>query len=152
MEETLISLETTKLAKEKKFVFKREYILLPIYIENNFYRTDGHKYGDVQIPTQSYLQKYLREVHNIELYVIPIFKEKCGYDSFKRAGFGFEIIRPTPCQYLDWTDFEQCKEERDAILNDEDYKDDLDIQTKFKTFQTYEEALEIGLQEALKLI
>lgn len=56
MEEQLISFETAILAKEKKFNISCRYCTC----------------NNVQLPTQSLLQKWLREVHNIEVYVTPV--------------------------------------------------------------------------------
>ena len=39
----------------------------------------------------------------IDMYVLPIFGKKCGYDSFKRGGWCFEILTNSPCEYLDWS-------------------------------------------------
>lgn len=135
MEEQLISLKTAKLAKEIGF----KQISEKVYVETLEHTLDigrGGEYTFSKIsprilkrgkfdkweivhcdaPTQSLLQKWLREVHNIIVYVTP----------FKDIG------------------------------------DDLNDPIRFKVFttkttnsieyKTYEEALEIGLQEALKLI
>jgi hypothetical protein len=104
MEDTLITFETAKLAKEKGFEFKVvwEYIL---GFKNNHER-------DKYLPTQSQLAKWLREKHNIHLI---------AYKNINIDGY-------------DW-----CFITTDGITNINSYK-------------TYEEAYEIGLQEALKLI
>ena len=107
MEDTLISFETAKIAKEKGFEFKVvwEYIL---GFKNNHER-------DKYLPTQSLLAKWLREKHNIIILVL--------YDG---KTFYYQIQRK---------EWEDCIIQFDLTLN-----------------QTYEEAYEIGLQEALKLI
>ena len=103
MEEQLISFETAKLAKEKGW-------------DGDF--VESHKI----LTTQSLLQKWLREIHGIEVEIRKHFA--C-----------YNIIRI--CIY---------DEARD--LND-----DVDLNgLEFKDFKTYEEALEVGLQEALKQI
>lgn len=123
MEEQLINFETAKLAKEKGFDEKvyREY-------DKFGYLRCTSKSADVVLgpyeellksteypaSTQSLLQKWLREVHNI--IIEPIYNQVYNY---------FDLI----------------------ICN---------ISTRFsnhiKAYSTYEEVLEIGLQEGLKLI
>lgn len=145
MKEQLIEFETAELAKSKGFgLGENDYILLPtVYeLDGSLYNAGkltgniGRKYTGspnhlgadtiddfkacvflidnsldeyILAPTQSLLQKWLREVHNIE-FIPPL---KFGQDEY-----ACQIVR---------TD-------------------------KKKTFKTYEEALEIGLQEALNLI
>jgi hypothetical protein len=125
MQEQLINFETAKLAKEKG---------LCDYFENSpnntqyipsFYSEDGINFEETEFqledcvildrfyrPTQSLLQKWLREVHNIEIYV--------------RSSVGLYNKKY-------WTTFlpNGCLENKN---------------------NTYEEALEVGLFEALKLI
>lgn len=93
MKEELISLETAKLAKEKGFDWgcdyfyhkhKTPYITRALeydsddgYVEdynwNNGYGSYPTKAEDVlcSAPTQSILQKWLREKHNIVVYILP---------------------------------------------------------------------------------
>jgi hypothetical protein len=124
IEEELISFETAKLAKEKGFNEKvvKQY--------------DKHKYkhrvsrsidcvigpyeelllAEVECfaaPTQSLLQRWLREKHNIFIWVT----------------YKYPITNPLQYKYI--------------LM----YKDSSE-----KCFNSYEEALEKGLQEALKLI
>jgi hypothetical protein len=107
MKEQLISFETAKLAKEKGllplFDSKTTQLKsLPIYCEYwynlngkecfiQYPGDEGHSdYITVNTvnniflaPTQSLLQRWLREVHNTEVYVTPwIYKEKNVYDFF----------------------------------------------------------------------
>lgn len=132
MQETLISFETAKLAKEKGFDEPCAYYSI---LDFQNFKADGKiyqarlgdgSYGDNVLQfvkrtnqphlagasTQSLLQKWLREVHKI--HVLLVFKPNQKYD--------YEI---------------------DTI---EDYYTFHDPQL------TYEEALEKGLFEALKLI
>jgi hypothetical protein len=71
------------------------------------------------VPTQSLLQKWLREVHEIS-----VESTSCWWDDGKKE-FEYNV-----------------------------YKKDLggDSPCSLSVFKTYEEALEVGLQEALKLI
>lgn len=69
MEETLISFETAKLAKEKDFKFRCDWVYnqqgdkkINYLIENN----EIH-----QAPTQSILQRWLREGHNVHCLITP---------------------------------------------------------------------------------
>lgn len=124
MEDTRVTFETAKLAKEKGFKIPTTVMYKgneKSYGHNNEWgidekRLDGKfPYTNQQwysIPTQSFLQKWLREEHNIHLI---------AYKNINIDGY-------------DW-----CYITTDGITNINSYK-------------TYEEALEVGLQEALKLI
>jgi hypothetical protein len=137
MQEELVSFETAKLAKEKGFDLKvdsiySEYSNNSIIIDNShlkkynkFSKTEyienknwnkSNKFTSA--PTQSLLQKWLREVYNTHLMVEPFYNEQ------KVLVYGLDLIT------------ERIEEE--TIVE--------------KGFKTYEEALEVGLQEALKLI
>lgn len=111
MEEQLVNFETAKLAKEKGFnIFTgkawikkegQELFFVPTYTSV----TNGIEY---HAPTQSLLQKWLREAHEIFVSV--------------DVNFNIKIY----------------------------YKDEL--HNEIFNFNSYEEALEKGLQEGLKLI
>ncbi len=109
MEEQLISFETAKLAKGRGF--KKEWCSIAYKEDKKLYMDTG-LYTNYPAPTQSLLQKWLREKHRI--YVIPLFDEPYG-----------------------WT----------IGINSKTVKFNLNL-----FFNTYEEALEKGLQESLKLI
>jgi len=141
MEEQLISFETAKLAKEKEFNINTKKFY---YINAKWYK-DGEigegfsddYWGDntdlnwngldrlpikpfsecVSAPTQSLLQKWLREVHHIDVFIVANFigEEKHRYSYY-------------------------------IIINE------VDIDADGAEAEIYEEALEAGLQEALKLI
>lgn len=155
MQDQLISFETAKLAKEKgfneycshnfdingKFSGFTGYAIMRNYNKNSnihLYDTDTEENINPDLlctaPTQSLLQKWLREVHN--LYV--------GIDLYHMQG---EWIGPT-YQYQIYKVYNAEKER----------EDDLDITGQPNCYhsennsKTYEEALEIGLQEALKQI
>ena len=134
MKEELISFETAKLAKERGF----EEFVSYCYLENEeLYGTyslmneddsafidimdgnelENHNSSDFDrysAPTQSLLQKWLREKHHLIITVAYQYE----YDS-------------TPYSYWIYKKFQS------LWVND---------------LNTYEEALELGLQEALKLI
>ena len=129
MEEQLVSFETAKLAKEKGFPSINTGL-------NKMYTEEGHFYNSVgptfdesssyQAPTQSLLQKWLREKHNIIVEVKPI--------EWYSPKFVFYL--------LIW--------HKDTIIQIKRTEKDL---PKIKwEFFNYEKALEKGLFEALKLI
>jgi hypothetical protein len=74
MEERLISSETAILAKEKGFNELCEYAL-----EGSFIHKTQRPWKNEEDPTesgvcpQSFLQKWLREEHNIHIYIVPIW-------------------------------------------------------------------------------
>lgn len=76
MEEQLISFETAKLAKEKGFIIKCEkvYGKMNKNIKNcRLYSSDNDNIiKECYAPTQSLLQKWLREKHNIH-YVFDVY-------------------------------------------------------------------------------
>lgn len=137
MEEQLISFETAKIAKEKGFDEKvyREY-------DKSGYLRCTSKSADVVLgpydellksteypaPTQSLLQKWLREVHNIIVTSKP-YQDDVSNETDEDIEF----------QTL-W---------ENEIL---DVKDSYNIFSDNTFYHSYEEALEIGLQESLKLI
>ena len=131
MEDTRITFETAKLAKEKGFPQEPNKLKIPYYNYKGEFKGDVkdwlRKYlrnedtsdvESVSAPTQSLLAKWLREKHNI--YVTS----QIGNLDFINT-YHYEI------RYIDKNKF-MCK------VNG--------------NFKTYEEAYEIGLQEALKLI
>ena len=137
MEEQLISYETAKLAKEKGFDEKvyREY-------DKSGYLRCTSKSADVVLgpydellksteypaPTQSLLQRWLREVHNI--YVE-------SYHDLTSDGTKIQF-------YTSWGFLQQ--KDKNGNRNVNGWYDE------YNDWKTYEEALEIGLQEGLKLL
>lgn len=134
MKEELISFETAKLAKEKGFDIPcdaRWWIepcsewktsdmgAIPC---NN---SDGNS---ISRPTQSLLQKWLREVHNV--YV----------DSYHDLTSDGKSVQ----YYTNWG-FIQSKD----INGKQNVNGSYD---EYNDWKTYEESLEVGLQNALKLI
>lgn len=133
MKDQLITFETAKLAKEKGF---NEYCY-NYWIDENT-QTNEHYIGKlvkefkpIPAPTQSLLQKWLREKHNIDVVISPeryytgvnylVQAQKWDLNADPEVKLNF-VIKGS-CWYND---------------NHE--------------YPTYEEALEKGLQEALKLI
>jgi hypothetical protein len=80
MKEKLIAFETAKLAKEKGFeLYVKHYYLAARPNDLRFEeRGLSNKYFDIHkkyaAPTQSLLQKWLREKHKIEVVVLPKLK------------------------------------------------------------------------------
>jgi hypothetical protein len=124
--EQLISFETAKLAKSKGF--NESGILWLFYEENgrmwNCEYDNGDK--DYRCCTQNFLQKWLRDEHN--LHVLPYIMTAVDLKDYT-----FTIIKPRENGILG------C----DELLTKEN---------SLLKFEKYEEALEKGLQEALKLI
>lgn len=133
MKEQLISFDTAKLAKEKGFDWK-----VSLHYESNgnrFFDKVPCNFNNVELicsaPTQSLLQKWLREIHNIHIKVDDFLDDKTGIE------WDYEIV-------IIGTDLDE-KGNYKALIP---YSiDDLN-----RNFKTYEQALEKGLQEALKLI
>jgi len=109
MKEELVKFETAVLAKEKGFESYKNCITFPSTIKD-------FKKSNLAV-TQSLLQKWLREIHNIDIMIIP--------------------------KYKDLGKFYGC------ILEVDNKKTISNLGSNFKN---YEEALEKGLLEGLKLI
>ncbi len=134
MKDTLITFETASLAKTKGFkevvnnYFRITTISNPVEEIEDSIKQDFNKFNSlISRPIQSLLQKWLREVHKIEVIPQPECSQlnsQYGYNYYiwnKITGFEF------------WSDPQNCP-------------------TGEFTQDTYEEALEAGLQEALKLL
>ena len=100
MKDEIITLETAKLAKKKGFNIPVSDYINPDSIEENY-----------SAPTQSLLQRWLRETHNTHITI------RCKRTDLSLDGFWY-------------------------VINS----------LESKMFNTYEQALEEGLYEALKLI
>lgn len=128
MNDTYISLETAKLAKENGFdiesdkFYNEEGVLWSYYFW-------GEGFGGRDIcfaPTQSLLQKWLREIHNLDVqsYLIEmLFNEVQQKQDLDQREYTYRI-----------------------------YKEGEDMYVKLEEDLSYEQALEKGLYEALKLI
>ena len=132
MEDTRITFETAKLAKEKGFPQEPNRLKIPYYNYKGEFKGDVkdwlRKYlknedtsnvESVSAPTQSLLAKWLREEHNLHITInvgLPHNRFIMYYSNVIKFGKHHK--------------------------------------SKFKSefYKTYEEAYEIGLQEALKLI
>lgn len=133
LKEEGIAFVTSKLAKEKGFN-------IHIAFFNKCYDQNGDRVPVIDVArsidkwykegyaivTQSVLQKWLRDVHNIHIDI-----RACGYE---KVHFELKVGKGTVLRYF---------------YADKTFKDTGLIPFGF---ETYEEALETGLQEALKLI
>lgn len=124
MKDQLISFETAKLAKEKGYKGDTGKRGLNIQLSTLCYtiKENGYEEGHlnhvgvgIAAPTQSLLQKWLREIHNIQVFVA-------------------------------WTGLKSTNK-YDVMWFKDVPKTSFDA-----SYNTYEEALEAGLTEALKLI
>lgn len=121
MEEQLIKFQTAKLAKEKGFdILCGERYMPNGTIQTSTYKNHNNTEKRYSVPTQSLLQKWFREKHNIHIIVISNSKN----------------------QY-----FVDCRFSNQRVDNDYDL-----VLLTGLVYETYEEALEVGLIEALKLI
>ena len=133
MKDKLIGFETAKLAKEKGFDW------MSYFYEDGCFFDEWLVYEDSQIdiirvvlrPTQSLLQRWLREVH-FTFINIAIYKE---YEDCKTT-YDYAI-----------TDLNNPYDINDNEIFEEDYGN-----TEDRLFKTYEDALEKAIQQALKLI
>lgn len=122
MKDELIQFETAVLAKEKGFNEKCNFFFNAgsrwKLQEDNILRQCDEE-DIIECPSQSLLQKWLREVHNIHVNCYPWYSPQ-----IKDIAYSYTIGK---------------KGEGTLINNDEEFK-------------TYEQALEKGLEEGLKLI
>lgn len=151
MEEQLVTFETAKLAKEKGFkelcfaAFHKNnrndgYFESGIISQSEYFKFPTMSNGDkiavlqkdyvhtILRPTQSLLQKWLREKHNIYVTSKPYIDDVSNETD---ENIKFQIL---------W--------ENEII----DVKDSYNVFSDYTYYHNYEEALEIGLQEGLKLI
>lgn len=138
MKEQLINFETAKLAKEKGFdwncnnytskrdgnYFSSTTILVGYKNWNEIYETWS-------IPTQSLLHRWLREIHNIDVVIAPE-RYKNGVNYLVQAQ-KFDLTSDPE------TNLNFCIEGSYWFNDNHEYP-------------TYEDAMEKGLEEALKLI
>jgi len=128
MKDQLITFQTAKLAKEKGFdILTGGNCWVKTLDGEIIHNKDRHPVNDNRVdakyylaqPTQSLLQKWLREVHNIHI-VIDVVLESKWHWTVRNLNKATGIVQ----DYKEWVDGKY----------------------------TYEETLEKGLQEALKLI
>lgn len=159
----LISFPTAKLAKEKGFDLKCQYIQ-SIYSNDGDYNSiyDYVSFSpdeseiEFYIPTQTELADWLFEKHNIDVIVLPVFRDgKCGYDSFLRTGWRY-VVTKGDCIYLDHVSFSQHIEfelrESNKVDNDDETMEEFLDRYGIFISNDKKEVFEKGLVEALGMI
>lgn len=143
MKEQLVSLEAAKFAKEVGFnILCFDYVdvhgeenSVMGFIGDNF--EEKYEYAkefiDYYLPTQSLLQRWLREVHNIRVFVT------------------FETIDNSETAWI-WNITKDNLEGKGRKKDTWDFYDTYNSFSKMSWFNIYEQALEVGLFEALRLI
>jgi hypothetical protein len=132
MELDIITFKTAKLAEEVGFNISQDYCydVNGILFDNKM-DYDGYKFGQSKAytvaPIQEGLQKWLRNVHKIEVLI-----EATASQLSSDYGYNFYIWNKN-------TRYEYWSEPKNTILGESSH-------------DTYEEALEAGLQHALTLI
>jgi hypothetical protein len=136
MEEKLIKKETAKLAREvgfdiecRDFYSNIEEGVVSVYdwIGDSFeiHREMCKEFVEYECPTQSLLQKWLRDTHNIHIYI------KKGYFESDKDSFWYVNVMKIGI----------------------DTSDDGQVSSSIQELEgTFEEVLEVGLLEALKII
>ena len=108
---------------------------------SDYIHTSFHTKEIIESPLYCQVVDWFREKYKIDITIMPVFREKCGYDSFKRDGYTFEIMKIEPCTYLIWGDYNVCGEDRDDPENR-----DL-LKPSFKNYyDCYNKAIEIALE------
>lgn len=127
MTEELATLKTAKILKEKGFnEFCKDIINDNGKLMETVYRTNNDlPKSFYSCPTQSIAQKWLREIRGVYVYVEPVIGKRWK---------------------LSFCDFNVPTEESDWMENE------INKGNGYKVYVTYEEALEVGIQEALMLI
>ena len=133
MKEQLVNFETAKLAKEKGFdeEVRDSYHKVEGWLHDNDYPDTWNSLGAVSAPTQSLLQKWLRDTHSIEVQPMCCYH----YQLRKQYHLGIMFINKENKVHT-------------MIINETDKS----LDTVNRYYSSYEEALEEGLYEALKLI
>jgi len=133
MKEQLVTFEVAKLAKEKGYKVKYEsgqFFFLADkdenYLKDKPHRTPFEHYAYILSSTQSLLQKWLRDEHDIQVYSYSHTVR--GGDKGKKFGDYIYVVNPL---YGDT-----------VLMGD----------SREGKYQSYEESLEKGIYQALKLI
>lgn len=125
MTEELVTLETAKLLRKKGFNEYCRFVIGEDRVISDIISTWNLPPNSFPAPTQSIAQKWLREIRGVYVYVEPVIGKRWK---------------------LSFCDFNVPTEESDWMENE------INKGNGYKVYDTYEEALEAGLQEALKLI
>ena len=133
MTEELVTLETAKLLKEKGFDWKCEHLIDRNKVITKYDLPQSmsccteidNESVEFLCPVLYIAQKWLREIRGVYVYVEPVIGKRWK---------------------LSFCDFNVPTEESDWMENE------INKGNGYKVYDTYEEALEAGIQEALKLI
>ena len=148
MQDELVKFETAKLAKQSriKLLVNRYYDFIGDLCSSNSHVDFNSSTSELySAPTQTLLQKYLRETYNIHVLICPVLGDKNGYDSYPIIGWKFDILKASAEQHnsfymgypiLNWFT---------GIVDVDD-----EMPEWLCRYDTYEEALEDGLINALK--
>ena len=136
MEEQRVTDELYKIAVEKGFVPNKTASMYVVRQNGNHFSTDGPEWKKEK-PTLSLLQKHLREKHWLH---INITKESIGSDE---KVYAYEI------EYLPKEFWEAKRHVKHLVYIESFYEG---MGSYGGGWDTYEEALESALQEALKII
>lgn len=119
-------------------------------IDKAFYKNDDFSDLIVTAPIYQQLIDWFRNDHQIEITIMPVFREKCGYDSFKRDGYTYDIMQIQPCQYLTWADFNRCAENIDQEMKENDNIKEYCILKP--SLPDYYDVVNIAIKQAFKLL
>lgn len=141
MNEQLISFPVAKLAKEKGFDLTTDMIWANYYTGEPLnkwklisFEEKTLNWMEWKAPTQAILQRWLREIHNIDIQIIT------NYSTYKNGNLTTEKTYRVGITYI-----------LGGTIESFFIRPNYEI-FRFIEFKTYEEALEKGLYEALKLI
>lgn len=148
MEEQKVSFETAELARESGFNVK----CIGCYnLDKMLYprMDDSNKHDDrISAPNQSLLQKWLREAYGIHIYPNNSPSKKYKSDNVEYPAFRIQLFN----HRIEWND------NIPTLIDDKNNCQGMYNYVIGKSFfnnhyfDSYEEALEIAIQEALKLI
>ena len=109
MKEQLVTFEVAKLAKEKGFNELSDSCYNIIGVISNNINNKNQDWTDNEVytaPTQSLLQKWLRDVHKIDVNVIPV--RYTGHPDI--AYYTFAVMSVTPMKEYKYNTWEEALE------------------------------------------
>lgn len=125
MTEELVTLETAKLLRKKGFNEYCRFVIGEDRVISDINSSWNLPPNSFPAPTQSIAQKWLREIRGVYVWVEPVIGKR-----WKVSFCDFNV----PIEESDWMENE------------------INKGNGYPVYDTYEEALEAGIQEALKLI
>lgn len=119
---------------------------IPMGEEINSFHSNSNKLM-VAAPTYQQVVDWFRNKHKTDITIMPVFREKCGYDSFKRDGYTFEIMTIEPCTYLTWADFNRCAEDRDEENKERDVEERC-LRPSYKDYyECFNKVIELAIKQ-----